>query len=287
MDAAARGGGDVFAKVKGLISDMIQKLQEEAEADATKKAWCDKEMAENAEKKEDKSAELAKLNTAIEQKSAQSAKLKEEVATLQKELAALANEQAQMDKLRQAEKAAYEKNKPEMEKGLEGITMALKVLKEYYAQDGDHASAEGAASGIIGLLEVAESDFTKGISEMTAQEESAAADYDKETKENEITRTTKEQDVKYKTQEAASLDAAVAELTSDSGNVQKELDAVLEYGKELDKECVAKAETYEDRVARRNAELAGLKEALEILEGESFIQQGARRSFRGVQLRAD
>jgi len=243
----------------------------------------------------------------MQQKSAQSAKLKEEVATLQNELAALAKEQAEMDKVRQEENAAYTKNKPEMEKGLEGITLALKVLRDYYAQsdgeEADHKTAEGSASGIIGLLEVAESDFTKGIAEMTAQEESAAAAYEKETKENEIVRATKQQDVKYKTKESASLDKAVAELTADSGSVQEELDAVLEYGKELDKECVAKAETYDERVARRNAELAGLKEALQILSDDASADSGAlsgsgpsavlvqkhasHRTFRGSQLRAE
>ena len=50
MASTVRFGGsnkaDVFAKVKGLITDMIEKLEAEAEADATKKAYCDKELAE-------------------------------------------------------------------------------------------------------------------------------------------------------------------------------------------------------------------------------------------------
>merc|ERR1719313_1327443 len=46
MDAAMHSGSaDIFGKVKGLISDMIEKLLKEAEADATEKAFCDKEMA--------------------------------------------------------------------------------------------------------------------------------------------------------------------------------------------------------------------------------------------------
>ena len=36
----------IFAKVKGLISDVVAKLEAEAEADATEKALCDKELAE-------------------------------------------------------------------------------------------------------------------------------------------------------------------------------------------------------------------------------------------------
>merc|ERR1719428_951516 len=142
-----------------------------------------------------------------------------------------------------------------MTKGIEGVKMALKVLRDYYAQDGKaHGAAEGAGNGIIGLLEVCESDFSKGLAEMTAAEESAAKDYDTQTKENEITRATKEQDVKYKTKEFKGLDKETAEATADRASVQEELDAVNEYYSGLKKRCVAKAETYATRVARRDAE---------------------------------
>merc|ERR1719253_186085 len=49
--AMRSGNGDVFAKVKSLISNMIEKLLSEAQADATEKAFCDKEMAETEAKK--------------------------------------------------------------------------------------------------------------------------------------------------------------------------------------------------------------------------------------------
>merc|ERR1719213_785799 len=126
--------------------------------------------------------------------SAKSAKLKEEVATLQKELSELARAQAEMDKLRAEQKAAFDKNSAEMEQGVKGVALALKILRDYYAQDGKaHGAAEGAGNGIIGLLEVCESDFTKGLAEMVAAEEAAVKEYEQQTKENEITRATKEQ----------------------------------------------------------------------------------------------
>jgi len=276
---------DVFAKIKGLITDMIEKLEAEAEADATKKAYCDKELAETNQKKDDKTAEIEKLTAKIEQQKAQSAKLKEEVAVLQEELAALVKEQAEMDKIRAEEKAAFEKNSAEMEKGLNGIKMALKVLNEYYAKaDKAHSSSDGASSGIIGLLEVCESDFSKGLTEMTAAEEEAKNVYEQESNENEIEKTTKEQDVKYKTKEHTGLDKSVAELSSDKENVETELDAVNEYLKKIEEECIAKPETYEERKARREAEISGLKEALEILESETaFIQKSATRTLRGAK----
>eukprot|EP00971_Amphidinium_carterae_P221138 4390364-Amphidinium_carterae.1 len=82
-------------------------------------------------------------------------------------------------------------------------------------------------------------------------------------------KVTKEQDVKYKTKEATDLDKAIAETTTDLEGVQAELDAVLTYLKKLEEQCVAKPETYADRTAQRAAEIAGLKEALSILENET------------------
>jgi len=274
-----------FDKVKGLISSMIEKLLAEAQADATEKAYCDKEMAETEAKKADKEADIEKLSTSIDSMTAKSAKLKEEVATLQGELAALARAQAEMDKLRAEEKAAFDKNSAEMKKGVDGVKMALKVLNEYYAKaDKAHSSADGAGGGIIGLLEVCESDFSKGLAEMIAAEETAANEYDKTSKENAITKATKEQDAKYKGKEAKGLDKDTAEATADRSGVQEELDAVNEYYTGIKERCIAKAETYEERVKRRTAEIAGLKEALTILEGEAvLLQRATKHTLRGAQ----
>merc|ERR1719248_335972 len=289
MAAAIRLGGkngdDPFAKVKGLIAEMIERLVAEAEADAAHQAWCDKEMSETNAKKDEKEADLQKLQTKIDGAEARSEQLKDEVATLQKELAELAAMQAEMDKLRSEEKALYDKNRPEMEAGLEGVKLALKILREYYAKDDKaHGAAEGAGSTIIGLLEVIESDLSKGLAEMVATEEAAVAAYDKQTKENEVTKTTKEQDVKYKTKEFTELDKKVAELSSDLAGVQEELDAVLEFLDKLKEMCIAKPETYEYRKERREKEIAGLREALAILEGAAMLlQESAKRTLRGAR----
>jgi len=287
MASASRSSvKDPFAKLKGLISDMIEKLTKEAEEDATKKAYCDKEMSETAANKAEKEAEISKLTTTIDTKTAKSAQLKEETSDLQKALADLASSQAEMDKIRAEENGIYLTSKKDMEMGLEGVQLALKILSDYYAKaDKAHSAAGGAGSGIIGMIEVCESDFSKGLSEMTVAEETAASEYDKQTKENEISQTTKEADVKYKTKESATLDKETAEAKSDLSGVQSEHDAVMEYSGKITEECVAKPEAYVERARRRDAEIAGLKTALEVLESETaLVQQGtARRTLRGVR----
>merc|ERR1719379_3241948 len=126
------------------------------------------------------------------------------------------------------------------------------------------------------MLEVIESDFAKNLAQEEAEEEAAQTEYDKLTQENKGTKTTKEQDVKYKTKEFQSLDKEVAELTSDREGKQTELDAVLEYYEKIKEECIAKPEPYEERKRRREAEIAGLKGALSILEG-AFLQRSQQR----------
>merc|ERR1719240_1358923 len=101
------GGQDPFGKLKSLISDMISRLEQEADADATQKAYCDKEMGETAAKADEKNAEISKLTTKIDSESARSAQLKAQVAELQSSLAALAKTQVEMNTLREEEKTEF------------------------------------------------------------------------------------------------------------------------------------------------------------------------------------
>merc|ERR1719277_1631505 len=130
--SSAMDSKDSFAKIKGLISEMIARLEKEAGEDATKKAYCDKELSETSAKKVEKSNEIAKLSTRIDRMVARSAQLKEEVAAIQNQLAELAKSQASMDKLRREEKAAFAASKAELEKGITGLKLALKILNGYY-----------------------------------------------------------------------------------------------------------------------------------------------------------
>merc|ERR1719191_995522 len=65
IDAVVRmgssAGEDPFEKVKGLITTMVEKLMKEAEEEAAKKEYCDKEMSETEKKKDEMSDEIDDL----------------------------------------------------------------------------------------------------------------------------------------------------------------------------------------------------------------------------------
>jgi len=301
LQYGAQNGEDPFVKVKGLIQDMIAQLEEEAAAEAQEKAYCDEQLAKTKAKKEELDDNIEKLTVKIDQATSKSAKLKEEVQELESELAALTKLQAEMDKIRQETHADYTTAKADLELALQGVRKALGVLREYYGgaallQDGSamgslmqqpapppaHAKSTGAGQGIINILEVCESDFAENLAKENTEEADAQAEYDKTTQENKVAKTLKEQDVKYKTQEIKALSKALTELAADKELAESEHAAVMEYYEKIKERCIAKPETYEERKARREAEIAGLKEALSILENETaFMQRRSHRHMRG------
>jgi predicted RNase H-like nuclease (RuvC/YqgF family) len=287
MDAAVRSSGgsdaDPFSKVKKMIESMVDRLEKEAGTEASHKAYCDKETADSEEKKADLSSDVQKLSTKIQQMKARSSKLKEHVAEAQKVIADILKSQAEMDQMRKEENSLYLKNKKDYELGVQGIQKALVLLRNYYAtSDKDHDVSDDGSQGIVGLLEVVESDFSKGLAEITTTEESSAAAYVQETNDNKLDKVDKQKDVEFFTKEFVGLDKAVTEASSDRARLQSTLDAVLDYIKEVDDMCVAKPEAYEDRVKRRSDEIKGLQSALEILEGTASFAQLTRRTLRGA-----
>merc|ERR1712203_328218 len=207
-----------------------------------------------------------------------------------------------MDRIRQESHADYVQAKADLELGLSGVRKAIGLLTDYYGSSASmlqddhsfsafmqqpaapetHSKADGAGGSIINILQVCESDFATNLAKEEAEEADAQSTYEKVSQENAVVKTTKEQDVKYKTQEAKPQDKTAAEYSADRETSNAEYAAVMEYYGKIKDRCIAKPETYAVRKARREAEIQGLKEALSILEDETALFQRKRQgSFRG------
>mmetsp|Transcript_64074 Transcript_64074/g.111690 ORF Transcript_64074/g.111690 Transcript_64074/m.111690 type:complete len:704 (+) Transcript_64074:71-2182(+) len=274
---SATHGEDPFAKVKGMISDMIEKLLKQAGEEAEHKAYCDKELADTAQKTSELEYDVEKYSGKLDKTQSASVMLKDEVAVLQKELLEITKSQSEADALRKEELKVYTASKTDLEQGIGGVRQAIQILRDYYAEEASHAEAAG---GIVSMLEVVEADMGKSLATIEMNEETAATQYEKLSMQNRIDKKMKESDVKYKTKEAAALDKTAADLTSDLESTQAELDAVMQYKKNIRGMCSTKPEGYEERTARREQEIEGLKEALRILEGEAVLLQSRSRSSR-------
>jgi len=306
MKYGASNGADPLKKVKGLIADMITKLEKEAGGEAKKKAYCDKEYAATKKKNDDLTTNINKKSATIDKKTAVSQKLHDTINQQQADLTELQKTGMEMTTARTEANKAYFEKKTDLEQGLEGVRMALKVLREYYAASAaslmqdesesedeapsapkSHSKSGGASTGIIGMLEVIESDFGRNLASGNTNEDAAAEEYEKTVKTNANTKKSKENDVKKKTKEVTKLDKQITDLQTDRTSSQSELDAVVEYKGTIDKTCVVIPETYAERVAKRNSEISGLKEALTSIDpADAFIEtmllQKNQKGLRGT-----
>merc|ERR1719262_894688 len=100
---AAMAASDPFAKIKGLINDMIEKLLKEAPEEGTHEAFCQEEMGKSKASQADKTMKLDKFSTRVDESSSKVETLTEEIKTLEAEVAEIDKAQAEATKIRTSE----------------------------------------------------------------------------------------------------------------------------------------------------------------------------------------
>merc|ERR550514_252952 len=261
---AYRAAEDPFGKIRGMVEDMIAKLLQEAAEEATQKAFCDQEIGESTASKEDKQGKLDKVNARLEQAESSVATLSEEVSKLSKDIADSDAAMADATAIRGREKSTFAAVEKDLSESEDACAAAIQVLREYYEgasllETGHKAKSRareaGDGSGILGVLEVAESDFAKGLAEARTVEQAAAAEYAKLVTDAKMLKATKSMAVKGKQSEIASLKTSMSDLSSDKEGLTGELGAVLAYLDKLKPQCEVKVPSYAERKAAREAEI--------------------------------
>merc|ERR1719380_412051 len=96
--------------------------------------------------------------------------------------------------------------------------------------------------------------------------------------DSKLLKATKEMEIKGKESEVKSMSTTISDNSEDKASLSDELDAVLAYLDKLKPQCESKVPSYEEIKAKREAEIQGLKEALDILSGDgvALLQTGRR-----------
>eukprot|EP00747_Dinoflagellata_sp_TGD_P143569 gnl/TRDRNA2_/TRDRNA2_176407_c1_seq8.p1 gnl/TRDRNA2_/TRDRNA2_176407_c1~~gnl/TRDRNA2_/TRDRNA2_176407_c1_seq8.p1 ORF type:complete len:691 (+),score=270.46 gnl/TRDRNA2_/TRDRNA2_176407_c1_seq8:88-2160(+) len=283
---------DHFVKVRQMIKDLIAKLKADAKAEAEQKGFCDKEMAKAIGNRDE-------ANMIIEEKTATTSKLSAEKAELTTDCEELAEAVAENMKalkeateIRNKEKATNEKTLADSEAGKEAVTFAMTTLKEFYGSflqtskytppnagrdgktvgdmapetaGGDYAGNQQASKGIIGLLEVILSDFERTIETTTEEETTAQGKFDTFESETNADTEAKEDETTTKKNRISEIDDELMTTANDHNDAKTQLADAKASLEKLKPMCVSATETYEERVAKREQEIAALKEAMQIL----------------------
>jgi len=288
---AVRVSADPFVKVRKMIGDMLEKLQQEASDEADHKGFCDTEMSTNQQTREEKTTRVAELNANIEEMTAASQKLANEIADLNKEISQIDASVAEATEIRNSEKTKNTATIADAKVAIAAVEQATKVLKDFYAKAASATAlvqrratgpaddvpgtfdepftGTGGEGGVVGMLEVILSDFQRLEAETTENEAAAAKEYETFSTDSAEDRETKRKSAYHKGNAKSKVEHNIHLAKKDLATTQKELDAALEYFEKLKPSCVDAGVSYEDRVAQRENEIQSLKEAVKILEGEA------------------
>lgn len=287
-------GEDHFVKVRGLIKDLISKLEAQALAEADSKTFCDKEMTAAMSSRDAEALSIEEQTTIISQKESEIAQLTTEVATLGKEIADLQKALNEATELRSAEKATNTKTIEDAGAGKTAVEEAISLLKAYYDAQGDAAllqqpimdrenktigdlapemsydgayrGAQDSATGIIGILEVILSDFERTVTTVTDEEDQAQAafvEFESDTNKDVAAKETEKGEKEQAITEAEDAIITAKGSLHDATGMHEAALAELE---NLKAACVDGEESYAERKAQREKEIEALKQAMKILE---------------------
>jgi hypothetical protein len=290
---ATHAADDPMGKVKKLIKDLIVRLMNEANEEAQHKGWCDTELSTNEQTRKEKSEAVEALHAEIDELSASLSQLQDDISELSKSVADLDSDMAKATELRQEQKQTNLMTIKDSQDAQAAVAQALVVLKEFYAKSaestalmqkkgtklgkqepeifsGAYKGMQAENGGVIGMLEVIQSDFARLEAETSAEESTTQKEYDEFMTDSKVDKASKQKDIEYKTAKRQDQTQAVTMKSNDLEGTQKELDAALAYYDKLKPSCVDSGSSYEDRVVRRKEEIESLQEALKILNGEDI-----------------
>jgi len=289
----AKASEDHFVKVRGLIKDLIARLEADAESEATQKSFCDREMAAALSQRDRAQATLEEITAETARNEAERTQLLEDIDNLQKSIAGLQKALNEATQLRSDERAENEKTLAEAAAGTEAVKFALQVLSEFYegaaaglmqyvppdsdregktvgdlapdTWEGKYSGRQESSKGIIGLLEVILSDFERTIETVTSEEKAAQEQFEQFEKDTNNDISEKQKDKATKEARVADITDELARLKDAAADAQGMLDGSLAELEKLKPMCVEAEETYAERVAKRQQEIEALKQAMEIL----------------------
>merc|ERR1719327_1474739 len=285
---AIKIGENPFAKVKKMIDEMITKLIEQANEEATHKGWCDTEMAKNTQTRETKTDEINTLTAKADKLSSAITRVAQEIADLQTAITEIDAAVAKAVSVRAAETKKNKETVEDSQKAQAAVTAALNVLKDFYAKaaqatafvqtkhkqpeidapktfEGSYTGMGDSTGGVVGLLEVIGSDFARLEAETNTAEDEAYKEHDRFMAESKKDKAVKTADLDHKSKSKVQMESDLADTESDLKGTQSEMDAALVYYEKLKPSCQDATVTYDDRVSQREEEIASLKEALQIL----------------------
>mmetsp|Transcript_43089 Transcript_43089/g.113335 ORF Transcript_43089/g.113335 Transcript_43089/m.113335 type:complete len:625 (+) Transcript_43089:455-2329(+) len=296
--AASKVSRDPFKKVRDLINNLIDKLEQQGRDEENEKDFCDTEMSAAMADKDQAMADVESTKASIARHEAKIAELKQEIEELEQENADLDKQNKEAEEIRSKEKEDNETTLEEAEAGKVAVGKAITALQAYYGsfiqqpkgytrRENTHAagadssgetvedkapeelsseSHSGQGNQALDFLEVIKSDFERTVTTVTQAESDAQSDYDSGVTDRNTQKSNNEKDIKTKSGELATEEQDLFDDNDHLADHSDSLKLAKEALENLKPQCVSGPVDFRERTERRNQEIESLKSALAILE---------------------
>jgi len=288
---------DPFAKVKTLIQNLIERLLNEATAEATKQGFCNTELGKAENDRDARFSQVTKLMAELGALESKKEELEMGIEELEKAIPKAKKTLEETAKLRKEEKEENLKIISDAGEGKESVGEAITILKEFYKKagkakmllqaspvdedtdgpgfDGNYRGSQESSTGIIGLLEVIKSDFDRTARKTLQAEKKAQAEFVEFDRTSRVDIKSKETQLEIDKEELKSTNAAIDRTVDDMETAQKLLDGALKTIEDLKPMCIDTGMSYKERAAKRDEEIEALKKALCALDPDGVEEDCA------------
>jgi len=292
---AEKASGNPFKKIKGLIQKLIERLLEESKNEATKKGFCDTELAKARKDRDfrfteakDLSADLAGLEAKRDELNAEIKDLTEDIKQEKKALKETTDDREEEKKNNMATlKTAKE--------GLEGVNEALLILRSFFKHgakadqsgyqsfvqaspvdedtsgpgfSGNYKGDQSSSKAVLDLLETIASDFDRTLRKTEESEHAAHREFVAFSQASESSIAGKTTKKELDEEDLKTTKTSLATKTDDLQTAMDLLDSALKTLEDLKPTCIDTGMSYAERVKKREEEMKALGKALCILDEE-------------------
>jgi len=288
---------DPFVKIRAIISKLMDDMTQKGLEEAKTHDFCDGQVKLHTSNRDTYSAELEKTNSDLAAAIALKNTTEKSIASLGPPIARLTEQLSTATKLRLNESQTNQAAIVDAQQMSDTIGLALNDLRAFYGpgpsllqikadvqidQDLDEDAIPGApkvttdayggnkeqSTGVLSMLEVMQSDFDRTVSETSADEATAAAEFEKFTADAQA-------DIQAKTDQLTALKQDLAVQKDNVMNLEssykvnsESLKLAKDELEKLRKVCTNSEEAQEKRAKEREAEIAGLEETIKLLDFE-------------------
>jgi len=276
-----------LAAVKQLVQNLVENLIKESAADATKKGFCDAEMGKATKERARRMREAKKVNSKVQALEAKKVELTETLSVTGDLLVTLRAALAKATSMRTDESAQNAQTIQDAKDGSAAVKDAMTTLKKFYdktarqatrynnagflqvqdkadptAAQGAYGGKQGAANGILAMMEVILSDFDRTMKDTKTREDKAREAFTKFKSDSNVDIKAKETTQTLAREDLATTNNGLTSGLAELKSTMDLLDGALKTLEALKPQCVDNVMSYEQQKAQRDQEIASLRTAL-------------------------